>query len=758
MVVVPPVPSFRTSDRRKRAFFVTYGAGHVAKVAPVVHALREQGVECIVMALTIGYRRARELGLQPVGYRDFLGLLDDPAGAVARGRAMLEGNTHPEVDDLESCCYLGINHSDQVATLGPEAAEAAYLRSGRQGFMPVGFMGQVIDALQPAVVIATSTPRSEEAAIRAAVSRGIPTLTMVDLFAPPSDPFLARPVHSDRITVISHEVRTRLLASGLRPEQVVVTGSPDFDALFDPAFHAAGLALRRRLGNPAIVVFWAGILEPPESPLPGTELGAAVEERLRAWVRSRPDAALLVRYHPSQYHQFPIGPAQERVHVSVPGQERVEPLLHAADVVIHQVSTVGFQAALLRKRVLHLGFSEWFRRADFDLGSLGPSEQADQVAQLVPLLEGKRTEEAQDEMKMPEGPAAPRVAAEVIRLSNKIGGRVSQLKEEDIRPHDLMEGQRIAALTDLGRLLSRRSEFVEVDCPACGTAERAPKFSKNGIAYVGCPSCRTFYVSPRPSPAVLEWFYRDSPNYAYWNTHIFPASEPARRQRIFRPRVDRLLEICTRHGVRTEALLEVGAGFGTFCSELLARDVFTRVVGVEPTPGLAATCRERGIEVIEKPVEQVEADAVGKFDVVASFEVIEHLFDPAEFAGHMRRLLRPGGLMMLTCPNGLGFDIETLGPLSTTVDHEHLNYFNPQSLPRMLADAGMEVLEVITPGQLDAELVRNQALAGALSLAGQPFLQKVLVDEWDAHGAAFQEFLVARGMSSNLWVVAGQPR
>jgi 2-polyprenyl-3-methyl-5-hydroxy-6-metoxy-1,4-benzoquinol methylase len=335
---------------------------------------------------------------------------------------------------------------------------------------------------------------------------------------------------------------------------------------------------------------------------------------------------------------------------------------------------------------------------------------------------------------------------------------VSELKEEDIRPRDLMEGQRIAALTDLGRLLSRRSEFVDVDCPACGAREREPKFDKNGIAYVACPRCRTFYVSPRPPPAVLDWFYRDSPNYAYWNTHIFPASEPARRERIFRPRVDRLLAICARHGVQTEALLEVGAGFGTFGSELLARGVFSRVVGVEPTPGLAATCRQRGIEVIEQPVEQIDPGAVGTFDVVASFEVIEHLFDPAAFAGHMRRLLRPGGLMMLTCPNGLGFDIETLGPLSTTVDHEHLNYFNPVSLPQMLAGAGMEVLEVFTPGRLDAELVRNQALAGALTLDGQPFLKKVLVDEWDEHGAAFQEFLVARGMSSNLWVVARQPR
>lgn len=332
-----------------------------------------------------------------------------------------------------------------------------------------------------------------------------------------------------------------------------------------------------------------------------------------------------------------------------------------------------------------------------------------------------------------------------------------KLTEEDIRPKQLAAGQKIAALTDLGRMLTRSSEFVEVDCPACGQQDPQPRYVKNGMTYVSCPHCHTLYVNPRPPSAVLDWFYRESPNYAYWNKYIFPASEPARRAHIFVPRVNRLLDICARYQIPTGALLEVGSGFGTFCAELNARGVFQRVVGVEPTPDLANTCRSRGIEIIESPIEHVRADAVGQFDVVANFEVIEHLFNPGEFLAHMVRLIRPGGVLMLTCPNGQGFDIETLGPLSTTVDHEHLNYFNPASLAGLLKRHGMELIESFTPGKLDAELVRNKVLEGMFSLKDQPFLQKVLIDEWEQQGAAFQDFLVARGMSSNLWVVARKP-
>ena len=334
---------------------------------------------------------------------------------------------------------------------------------------------------------------------------------------------------------------------------------------------------------------------------------------------------------------------------------------------------------------------------------------------------------------------------------------MSTLTEQDIRPVQLMAKQRIAALTDVGRMLSRCSEFAHVDCPACGANNSVPKFEKNGISYVECKGCRTFYVNPRPTSDVLEWFYRGSPNYAYWNEVIFPASEAARLERIFVPRVDRLLELCRKYEVNTNAILEIGAGFGTFCAEVKRRNVFTRVVAVEPTPDLAKTCRGRGLEVMELPVEQIKLGAEELFDVVASFEVIEHLFAPVDFVGHMTRLLKPGGIMMLACPNGQGFDIETLGTASNTVDHEHLNYFNPESLAGLLAHCGLEMLESFTPGKLDAELVRNKILAGEFDVSKQPFLKKVLVDDWEHLGLSFQEFLVQQGLSSNMWVVARKP-
>lgn len=418
MLTLPPLPSFREQDRRRRALFVTYGASHIAKIAPVIRAVERLGIECLVIALTIGYKKAIQLGLKPLGYRDFLALWGDRSEKVLElGRSLSAGNTHPDVDEHETACYLGANFQEWVDELGEMTARERYAKQGRHAFLPVRFMGKILDTLKPGVVVATSTPRSEEACIRAAVERSIPTLTMVDLFAPPSDPFLRRPVHADCITVVSQEVRTQFVASGIPSGKVVVTGSPDFDELFDQEAIEAGVQFRQKHGwNKQRVVLWAGILEPEDAPLPGTMLGVEVEKRLRSWVRSRSDVSLAVRYHPGQYHRFPVQHPQPNVHVSDAGAEPIAALLNACDVVIHQVSTVGLQAALLGKRVLHLEFSRWVRNVDFDLSSFGVSEGIPVLDDLVPTLDGPTPTLGGKKMNVPAGPSAGRVAAQVAAL------------------------------------------------------------------------------------------------------------------------------------------------------------------------------------------------------------------------------------------------------------------------------------------------------------------------------------------------------
>jgi len=310
-----------------------------------------------------------------------------------------------------------------------------------------------------------------------------------------------------------------------------------------------------------------------------------------------------------------------------------------------------------------------------------------------------------------------------------------------------MSGQVEAYFRDLGWLLARSGEFVAVGCPACGGSSEKVFCFKNGLRYLEC-GCETVYMSPRPSEKLLSEYYRRSENYAYWNDVVFPASESVRREKIFKPRVDRVLGIVEKYGVDPWVLAEVGAGFGTFCEEMKSRGVFKRVWAIEPTPDLAATCRGKGLDVLEATV---EGSDIQKADVVVSFEVIEHLFDPRRFVQACFRGLRRGGVLVLTCPNIKGFETAVLGALSSTIDCEHLNYFHPASLSALLEREGFDILESSTPGELDTDLVRKKLESGEVS---DPFLTEILVKKWGQMGESFQRYLSDNGMSSNMWIVA----
>lgn len=329
------------------------------------------------------------------------------------------------------------------------------------------------------------------------------------------------------------------------------------------------------------------------------------------------------------------------------------------------------------------------------------------------------------------------------------------LSEAEIFPPDLLAEQEAAFARDIERMHARAGEFVQVDCPACDLDATAYIFDKFGFTFQRCEGCRTIYMSPRPSEAVMNDYYSNSENYAIWAEHVFPKTEAARRDKIHKPWFQRITDHCEQYSVPMTTLVEVGPGFGTFASVATDSGRFDRVVAVEPTPELAQACRDRGVDVVEKRIEDVDRKDLPDADVIVAFEVIEHLFDPGSFLDGIRTRMREGGLLVMSCPNGEGFDISVLGADSMAVDAEHVNLFNPDSMATLLESHGLEPLQITTPGRLDAEFVRDAARDGKVDL--DPFLQRVLIDEWDRLAWPFQEFLAANGLSSHMWTVARRP-
>ncbi|HEU4498990.1 MAG TPA: bifunctional 2-polyprenyl-6-hydroxyphenol methylase/3-demethylubiquinol 3-O-methyltransferase UbiG [Sphingomicrobium sp.] len=156
------------------------------------------------------------------------------------------------------------------------------------------------------------------------------------------------------------------------------------------------------------------------------------------------------------------------------------------------------------------------------------------------------------------------------------------------------------------------------------------------------------------------------------------------------------------HGLKPLAgktALDVGCGAGLL-AEPLAR-LGAKVTAVDAAPelievarahahgqGLAIDYRAVGVEAIE-----------GKFDLVTSMEVIEHVADPQEFIDCLAAKLADGGLMILSTPNKTAWSklltitlAESFGQIPKGT-HDFDKFIDPDTMRGLLAQAGLECID-----------------------------------------------------------------
>jgi SAM-dependent methyltransferase len=145
-----------------------------------------------------------------------------------------------------------------------------------------------------------------------------------------------------------------------------------------------------------------------------------------------------------------------------------------------------------------------------------------------------------------------------------------------------------------------------------------------------------------------------------------------------------IIASCLRRALpqRAGRVLEVGCGTGDVLAVL---GEFGETIGVEPHPELAAVARRRGLDVRAGGLPGDLGVPAGWADVVLLLDVIEHLDDDLAALGAARRLLTPGGLLVVTVPAYAwlwsGHDVQ-LG---------HRRRYTAQALARLAAAAGFRV-------------------------------------------------------------------
>lgn len=373
----------------KKILFVTYGGGHVTTIAPVALNMKSLGYDVVILALTTAYKY---LSTHDINI-SYLGLKDLPCSQTEHvqfyGKKLTENLSNAVISVEESIAYMGLSYIDLIEQHGEAKAKQLYETHGRQAFLPVQTLKKVIQWLQPHAVVATNSPRAEQAAIIAAGEMGIPALCLVDLFAIQEIQWIGQPGYANKVCVLNQEVRRRFIDYGRQPEEIIVTGNPAFDRLQSPDIKLAGITLKqkRNWDDGKITLLWASQIEPERHPfqnlLGDPTLPDQVESTLRKFIREHKQFRLVIRYHPSQKVEFV---QQERVTLS-PNTENLHKLLYAVEGVIVIASTVGLEASLAGKVVISVDNSIFFEDSPYSkmgisIGVKSPTELPNKILEL----------------------------------------------------------------------------------------------------------------------------------------------------------------------------------------------------------------------------------------------------------------------------------------------------------------------------------------------------------------------------------------
>ncbi len=230
-----------------------------------------------------------------------------------------------------------------------------------------------------------------------------------------------------------------------------------------------------------------------------------------------------------------------------------------------------------------------------------------------------------------------------------------------------------------------------IPCNLCAADDPTLRYQVNGWDIVRCCHCTLAYVSPLPDEAFLRNYYDQD---FYQGAHKPAAYEDYLRDKDFHMQQFRdYWPLVCREIAEPGRVLDVGCAMGFFLE--MARAEGWEAYGIDLSDFAASWARrEMGLDVRTGTLLDVHFPS-GYFDVVTMWSTVEHLVDPLATLVEAARVLRPGGLILITTGEVDGvLDNLSRGLCYWYEPPAHLYYFSIHALRAMLCKAGFDPVRV----------------------------------------------------------------
>lgn len=250
-------------------------------------------------------------------------------------------------------------------------------------------------------------------------------------------------------------------------------------------------------------------------------------------------------------------------------------------------------------------------------------------------------------------------------------------------------------------------------CITCSNETLAPLGAEYSHAYlVRCMSCGLTFGKRVPTQAELAAHY----NKYLRNNAISPVTIK---------RYEELLEQFEPYR-KNNKILDVGCGDGHFLA--VAKTKGWEVYGTEYTDEAVTVCLKKGITIHKGHIQEFTLAA--NFDVITSFEVLEHINDGIEHVAKISSLIRSGGLLYFTTPNFNALSRRVLGGKWKIIEYpEHLCYYTPSTLHALMKMSGLNKQLVLTTGCAMQKYYASTA-EGQRKIASDENLRSSIESKW----------------------------
>jgi len=204
-----------------------------------------------------------------------------------------------------------------------------------------------------------------------------------------------------------------------------------------------------------------------------------------------------------------------------------------------------------------------------------------------------------------------------------------------------------------------------------------------------CLQCKAVFLAPRPDAQRLSEAYDDT----YYGEKQDKFSMPMIEKSLdfFRMGRARRLSSFLHAGA---SILDIGCGNGKFLWYMTQLGDY-KIHGIE-LPGNSAL-RAAKIPGIQLNIGRIQADlfSAASFDAVSLFHVFEHLEEPRETLDIIDKILKPGGILMMSFPNINSLQSGIFKGKWLHLDPpRHLFFFRPADIGRIMEDKGYDIKRI----------------------------------------------------------------